>query len=98
MSNAAWAELWGLPEGQDAGSANVFRDEHDRVSGLAPYVEEGVAGVAVTTTPLLHDPEAVGREGRKRWFEASVYPVKDDGGRVLGVVLLVEDVTERREV
>ena len=98
LSNAAWAGLWGLPEGDDAADANVFRDEHVRLSGLTHYVEEGVAGVAVTTPPLLHDPEVVGREGRKRWFEASVYPVKDDGGRVLEVVLLVEDITERREV
>ncbi|WP_166398205.1 PAS domain-containing protein [Rubrobacter marinus] len=97
LSNAAWSELWGLPGGEEA-DANVFRDEHVRASGLVPYVEEGMGGEAVTTPPLLYDPEAVGREGRKRWFEASIYPVKDDDGRVLEVVLLLEDITERREV
>ena len=97
LSNDAWTELWGLRAGENP-DANVFRDEHVRTSGLSPYVEEGVAGASVITPPLLHDPEAVGREGKKRWFEASVYPVKDDSGRVLEVVLLVEDITERREV
>ena len=97
LSNDAWKELWGRTGDESAGD-NVFRDEYVRVSGLAPYVEEGVAGVAATTPPLLYDPEEIGREGKKRWFETSIYPVKDDGGRVLEVVLLVEDVTERREV
>jgi diguanylate cyclase (GGDEF)-like protein/PAS domain S-box-containing protein len=97
-SNASWNELWGLEEGETPQGTNIFEDEQLIESGLLAYVKESLEGVQVATPPLLYDPARVGREGSPRWLEAYVYPVEDEGGGVLEMVLVIEDVTGREEV
>lgn len=98
LSNTAWKEMWGAPrEGEVDEVGGVFRDERVRASGLLPYLEEGAAGATVAATPpLVNYPSGYPSRGGERWFEASIYPVKAEGGRVLEVVLVAEDVTERQ--
>ena len=96
LANASWDELWNLGEGEEPEGHNVFEDEQLRATGLIPYVEEGVAGKAVTPPPLLYDPARTGREGDPRWLQPFVYPVKDEAGSVREVTLIIEDVTERK--
>lgn len=57
---------------------------------LRPYVEQALAGKAVTYTREL--PFASGR----RWVEVSYVPHLRGDGTVAGFVALVQDVTERR--
>ncbi len=96
-ANSSWSKLWNLVEGEEPEGHDVFQDEQLRASGLVQYIEESVnEGIAVATPPLLHDPAKTGREGRKKWIEASVYPVRDDEGRLSEMTLVIEDITERK--
>jgi light-regulated signal transduction histidine kinase (bacteriophytochrome) len=46
--------------------------------------------------PLCYDPARIGKRGRRRWVEGVMYPVKDDDAIVREVVLVLNDITERR--
>ncbi len=94
-SNTAWKEIWDL--GESPAAANVFDEERVRAAGLMPIIESGAAGVETTTEPILYDPARAGLNGEPRWLEAFVYPVHTPGGRLSEVVLMLEDVTERRK-
>jgi len=40
--------------------------------------------------------EAPGKEGKKRWFESRICPIRDEHGEITGVLGIVRDVTERK--
>ncbi len=95
--NSSWNELWNLEEGEEPEDHNIFEDKQLRATGLVQYIEESIKeGIAVVTPPLLHDPAKTGLEGRKKWLKASVYPVRDEEGRVSEMTLVIEDVTQRK--
>ena len=97
-ANDSWNQLWYLDEGEEPEGANVFEDELLRVAGLLPYVEDGAAGVGAKIPPLLFDPVRAGREGDPRWLEGVVYPLQDSSGETTEVTLMLEDVTERKNL
>ena len=98
LSNTAWKRLWGFKE-EETEESSILRDEKVRASGLVPYLEKSIAGESAVTPPLTSGLSANGdRTASPRWFEAYVYPVRDEGGRVLEVVLMAEDITERQKV
>lgn len=98
-ANASWNALWNLGEGEEPEGANIFEDEQLRATGLLPYVEESVASLhPVDAPPLFYDPARTGREGSPRWLQASVYPVRDEAGTVIEMVLMIEDITGRKKV
>lgn len=98
-TNSSWNELWNLEEGEEPEGHNIFEDEQLRATRLVQYIEESIKeGIAVATPPLLYDPAKTGREGRKKWVEASVYPVRDEEGRVSEMTLVIEDITERKKL
>src|SRR5918997_1470351 len=97
--NASWNELWNLEEREVPESHNIFEDEQLRATGLVQYIEESIKeGKAVTTPPLLHEPAKTSRESRRKWIEASVYPVRDEEGRVSEMAVVIEDITKRKEL
>ena len=99
LANQSWKDLWGLDEEEDPVGENVFEDERLRAAGLTSKIEECVSSGEPLTSALLHDPAQTGREGPARWLQASVYPVSEEGsGRVLEVVVVLEDITERRNL
>ena len=97
-ANGAWNTLWSLTEGEEPEGTSVFDDEQLHAAGLIPYLQEGVAGMAVESPPLSFDPARVGRDGDPKWLRGLVYPVRNDAGEVTEVALLLEDVTERKNL
>ncbi|WP_223641696.1 PAS domain S-box protein [Corallococcus sp. EGB] len=61
---------------------------------------QGPAYVLRTGEPLVDQESTsdddLGAPGPRRWFRGNFYPVRTPDGRVLGVGVLVEDITERR--
>lgn len=93
--NHAWEKLWGVTAA-DVRNYNVLHDEQAKSLGMMPYVERGFAGETVEMPPVAyHTPETLKTE-RKRWFQARIYPVKDDGGEIRNVIMIYEDITERQ--
>ena len=93
--NRAWEELWGVTAA-DVSNYNMLQDEQAISLGTMPYVKRGFAGETVSMPPVAyHTPETL-KLGRKRWFQARIYPVKGDHGEIRNVIMLYEDITERQ--
>ena len=98
--NRAWEELWGVTLDQLEGY-NILEDHQLIEKGIMPYIRRGFAGETVEIPPVLYDPDAtipnITRHTEpQRWTQALIYPIKDASGEVREVVLMHEDITERR--
>src|SRR5215208_1236894 len=97
--NRAWEELWGVTLDQIP-EYNILQDPQLVEKGIMPYIERAFAGRATAVPPVRYEPEATipsVSDVAHRWVQAFIYPVKDADGRVQEVVLVHEDITERRE-
>ncbi|HEV2292529.1 MAG TPA: PAS domain S-box protein [Tepidisphaeraceae bacterium] len=93
--NRAWERLWGVTLA-DLPDYNILKDEQLIERGIMPAIHNAFAGEPVVIQPIPYVPDRGEYAGQMRWCGAFVYPVKDDAGRVEEVVLVHEDVTERR--
>jgi PAS domain S-box-containing protein len=98
--NRAFTELWGLTLA-DLADYNMLEDPQLVKKGIMPQIRKGFAGEAAAIPAIAYDPEETlpGRSGNEepgRWVRGFVYPVKDEAGEVREVVLVHEDVTERK--
>ena len=105
--NAAWLELWGLPEEikpEVSAKYNTLQDAQLRRLGIMPYIERGFAGETLLIPPAEYDPaetlESLGINkpaGRKRWIQSRIYPLTDESGRIVNVVMEHEDITTHQQ-
>ncbi len=99
--NRAWETLWqgtfgpGLKNFVLEGDFNLLTDPQLQEKGVTPYLLRAIAGESVQIPAILYDPTALGIEAQPRWVTACAHPIKDDAGRVVEVVLMHEDITER---
>ncbi|HZY57515.1 MAG TPA: PAS domain S-box protein, partial [Rubrobacteraceae bacterium] len=98
--NRAWKELWGVTL-DDLVGYNLLEDQQLVAKGVMPYVQRGFAGEPTAISPIMYDPDETipslsSHEEPKRWVRAFIYPVLDEAGNVREVVLIHEDVTERK--
>ncbi|HVG28180.1 MAG TPA: PAS domain S-box protein [Pyrinomonadaceae bacterium] len=93
--NRAWEKLWGVTLA-DLPDYNILEDEQLAEKGVTPYIKRAFAGEAVEIPEIGYMPDRGEFAGQERWVRARAYPVKDDAGVVREVVLVHEDVTERR--
>jgi PAS domain S-box-containing protein len=93
-SNAALASMTGAP------NANLaLRAIADLVPGRAPELEMTCRRVIESGAPgtTLELETKKGSADRARYWLATVYPVRVAGERSIGVGVIVQDITERRE-
>jgi PAS domain S-box-containing protein len=100
--NRAWEELWGVTL-ETLGDYNILKDPQLVEKGIMPYIERGFAGTPTAVPPILYDPEVTipnvtVNENPQRWVQAIIYPVRDAAGEIREVVLVHEDITERKRV
>lgn len=98
--NKAWEELFGVTLEQIEGY-NILEDEQLVRKGIMPYIRLGFEGKAAEIPPVLYDPNEtipdVSRHSNaQRWTKSLIYPIKDSDGNLREVVLMHEDITERR--
>lgn len=93
--NRAWEKLWGVTAA-DVKNYNLLHDEQVISLGMMPYLERGFAGETVLMPPVAyHTPESL-KIGRRRWFQARVYPVRGERGEIRNVIMMYEDITEQQ--
>ncbi|MEO8288389.1 MAG: PAS domain S-box protein [Chloroflexota bacterium] len=98
QANQAFLDLFRLTE-QVAYPYNLLKDSRIMQREGADALRKAFGGEA-TRVPLMYfDAVAFGERqmGRGRWIESFAYPIKDELDDVREVVLVVEDVTERKE-
>jgi PAS domain S-box-containing protein len=99
--NRAWEELWGLTLENIVGY-NMLEDAPLVAKGIMPYIRRGFAGEPMAIPPIAYDSEDTipglsSHEKPKRWVRAFIYPIKDELDNIREVVLMHEDVTERKQ-
>ncbi|HEU4596866.1 MAG TPA: CHASE domain-containing protein [Pyrinomonadaceae bacterium] len=98
--NRAWEELFGAKLEHLEGY-NVLEDRQLEEKGVIEFIRRGFKGEPTAIPAILYDPEETvpgvsTHEDARRWLQAVIYPVKDEEGRVREVVLMHDDITERR--
>ncbi|HEX6288356.1 MAG TPA: histidine kinase, partial [Herpetosiphonaceae bacterium] len=96
-ANRAFLELWGFALVEQINGFNILRDQQLAAAGLLPYIQRGFAGETTTVPAMRYDPAQVPsiRDGRPRWVQSVVYPIKDAAGTTREVAVVFEDITER---
>ncbi len=101
--NKAWETMWqgsmgdALKEYVLHGGYNVLTDAQLQAKGITPYLLRAFAGEAVNVPAIRYDPAELGIHARPRWVTSRAQPIKDDTGRVVEVMLMHEDISERVE-
>ncbi len=94
--NRAWEELWGVSL-QDLYGYNIKNDpelERARVNNL---IRDAFSGSSVSLGTFYYCPAfPSGKRTRARWVRSFLYPVKDNHGQIKELVLIHQDVTDRK--
>ncbi|HTS00498.1 MAG TPA: PAS domain S-box protein [Bacteroidota bacterium] len=101
--NGAWLRLFGAPSREAVvGRLNVFHSPFIRVIGLAGAFDTVFRGGVVDVPALAIDPSRAAGElplaGSEVTVRARMFPVFERNGRLVNVVAMMEDVTERRRL
>ena len=95
--NRAFVALWGIPL-ESLADYNLLEDPQLEAAGIAPAIRRAFAGGPPELLPAIpYRPDRGEFLGREIWTQALIYPVHDEEGRVLEVVLVHQDVTEARQ-
>jgi signal transduction histidine kinase len=82
---------------QYIGEYNLLGEPQASDTGVRPYFEGALAGEAQLLPEREYDPQAVGLQGQARWMRTHLYPLTGPGGEVQRIVVMHEDITERRQ-
>jgi two-component system, OmpR family, sensor histidine kinase VicK len=93
--NPAWEQLWGVPR-EALGDYNILKDPQLAKKGVMPLIKRGFKGEVVHLPPVRYDPAEIGKPGRPRWIEATLYPIRGEANEVKELVLVHLDVTEAK--
>ena len=101
LVNPAWRELWAIPddvvENYILKDYNMLEDPTLEEQGVMEYIKKGYAGETTKIPVIPYDAKGRGLEGRERYVEGLIYPLKDNFGNVTEVVLIHIDVTEKKK-
>ena len=95
--NKAWEAMWGVRAEDVVGKYNALADPQLETLGLKTFAERAFAGETVDFQDTRFDPNRSGMPGRERWVRSHCYPLRDKKGQLHHVVLLTEDITERKQ-
>ncbi|HET8650921.1 MAG TPA: PAS domain S-box protein [Gemmatimonadales bacterium] len=95
--NRAYEELWGvgLDELQRLGYS-VLEDPQLEAAGVMPHIRRAFEGIPSVVPPVAYRPPVGPRTGEELWISSHVYPVRDPDGHTTEVVLIHENISERR--
>jgi PAS domain S-box-containing protein len=102
FGNKAAIKLYGLSQEEYKyliDNYSILEDEQLEAKGLIPYIKKAFTGVGTAFPPVEYTTEkATEKKVLKRsvWVDGSIYPIKDDQGRVREVVLMQIDITRRK--
>ncbi|MFH2138496.1 MAG: PAS domain S-box protein [Candidatus Omnitrophota bacterium] len=102
--NDAYAELWGVSREELSRiheEYNILRDDQVESLGFMPYIERAFAGEPISLPPFEYDPQKTSSaniKGRKRIIRSYMYSTKDKNRVIRNVIMMHEDITERRKI
>jgi len=99
--NQAWEDLWEIRAGTPlydfvlSAEYSLLTDPQLVETGVAGYLQRALEGESVAIPAIYYDVVVLGGSGRARWVTARAHPIKGADGRILEVMLMHEDITER---
>ena len=93
--NRAWERLWGVKLAA-LSDYNLLQDPQLVEKGIMPYIKRAFAGESVEVPPVPYVPDRGAFIGTARWTRAIIHPVFDQHNALSEVVLIHEDITERK--
>lgn len=93
--NRAWIEVFAALE-TDYSRYNLFQDQQLVEIGMIPYLRRAYKGEALSVPPVYYDPSASGKEGRARWLECHLFPIRNEKNRVCALAMILVDVSEKK--
>jgi len=94
--NRAFEDLWGVPFEQMV-DYNIFEDDQFKNIGIRSYLEKAFSGESVEFPPAEFIPRTKSAVGHKRMVQAIAYPIRDKTGVIRQVILIHQDITERKQ-
>ncbi len=96
-ANKAWADLWNVRDlDMVIGKYNALKDKQFDNMGLKDQIIKAFKGEIVELPPIIYDPKISGQPGRKRFIQLKGYPLKNNKGELKTIVVLHEDITDRK--
>jgi two-component sensor histidine kinase len=95
-ANLAWETMWN-DKRENLKVYNIRKDPQMIASGLDKYVEKAFAGEIAVSDVFPYDPAVIGEQGRKRWIQMVLFPLKNKRGKVSKVNLILQDLTDTKE-
>ncbi len=92
--NAACLQMWEFDAEKALGRYNILTDQNRSLAH--PYVLKAFQGEPANLPEHCFDPGLSGYPGNKCWVTGRAYPLKDQNGVVKNVVIITEDITERK--
>ena len=97
--NSAWEKLWQASL-SDLKNYNVLQDQQLEALGILSLLRKVFAGEAVELPEHLYEKASTQPENngliRKIWLRTFAYPVTNERGEVLEVVVIQEDISSRK--
>ena len=97
--NAAWEKMWNMPL-QALEGYNVLQDRQLDQLGMLTLLKRAFSGETFAFVPHEYNRSLISEvqgSGGPMWIQAFAYPVIDDSGQILEVVLVQEDITARKQ-
>jgi PAS domain S-box-containing protein len=93
--NAAFRQLWGVGVESFPPGYSILADPELEKQGALGFIRRAFAGETVITPPVRYDMSRITRsgKGRARWTQGHFFPVRDETGTIVNVVVKHVDLT-----
>ncbi len=98
--NTAWEKLWGATL-KDITGYNMLKDQQLVETGVMSYIQKGFRGEPSMIPAIKYEPEKTIKNisvVSHKWVQAYIYPIKDEHGSIKEIILVHQDITERKEL
>ncbi len=94
-ANSALDKMWHFDSKLLIGNYNILTDPKIN-DNFRTSLQQAFAGEA-SEAETYYDPILLDEVGEPRWIVNKAYPLKDETGKVISVVVVNEDITERKQ-
>ncbi len=93
-ANESWMKMWRADVSVAIGKYNILEDP--QLDGIKPLLHRAFTGEALDFPEYFYDRTLAGREGGDLWITGRAYPLKDGAGRINNIVIIIEDITNKK--
>jgi len=94
-ANDGWSKLFNVKNPSEyIGSYNIFDSENAKKMGHLDAFNKALKGVSVDIPEAVYEQKENNTIIIRKYLHSKIYPIKDDSGEVINVVVIHSDITE----